>query len=118
MSKRETVERLVFISIDHFNGDIPDKDEANVHARRCLTKEFNAVLSKYRKPKNIVAQRYPSPNNKRDVICKWKDTGHGEYTTSCGNEYHLWHLYEENRSLEEAKMCFCPFCGGKLTPVS
>jgi len=57
MNKKEVVNKLVALSISHFNGDIADNDESNVFHRRILTRAFAVVLSKYRKPKSIVAQR-------------------------------------------------------------
>jgi len=46
--------------------------------------------------------------------CTWIDTGDGEYTTSCKNEYHLWHLYENNTTLEGAGIRFCPYCSKEI----
>lgn len=59
-----------------------------------------------------------SPNNERGEICQWKNVTHGKYITQCGYEYHLWHLYEENKSLEDTNMLYCTYCGRKISPVS
>ncbi len=45
--------------------------------------------------------------------CEWIDTGDGEYTTACKNEFYDSGINDEEK-LQTLLFLYCPFCGKQI----
>jgi hypothetical protein len=100
LNKIEAVSKLVDIAIMEFNGDIPVEDKSHKYYQMVLSKQFDEVLSKYRKPRKEEAQNSASDNTLQAEICP-ECTGKVDaikwHCPICEENYEYGHLGAEGK---------------------